>query len=308
MKETKSEQWIIADLDNILSWIEAFILDRKSRNYSIGTIKFYKYKLEKFYDYCQAQKTFQVKEIQPTLLRNYLIWLKEQGHNEGGQFTFYRAVKTFLKWYQVENDLIEWSNPIDKVKFHLPKIEPLEPASMNAIKGMMGVCKPNFTGKRDKAIILMLLDTGLRASELLALDKINLNPISGVVQVIQGKGRKFRHVYLGRKTRIALRRYLNMHKHGNPLFISVNKERLTYSGLRMMLQRRAKQAGEIYQSPHSFRRLFALEMLRSGVDIFTLQLLMGHSDIQVLRRYLKQVDGDLQAAHRKASPVDNWKL
>ena len=41
MKETKSEQWIIADLDNVLSWIEAFILDRKARNYSTGTIKFY---------------------------------------------------------------------------------------------------------------------------------------------------------------------------------------------------------------------------------------------------------------------------
>ena len=56
---------------------------------------------------------------------------------------------------------------------------------MNAIKGMMGVCKPNFTEKRDKAIILMLLDTGLRASELMALDKINLDPISGVIQIIQ---------------------------------------------------------------------------------------------------------------------------
>ena len=56
---------------------------------------------------------------------------------------------------------------------------------MNAIKGMMGVCKPNFTEKRDKAIILMLLDTGLRASELIALDKINLDPISGVIQIIQ---------------------------------------------------------------------------------------------------------------------------
>ena len=176
MKKIKSKQWIIADLDNVLSWIEAFILDRKARNYSTGTIRFYKYKLEKFYDYCQAQKTFQ---------------LKEQGHNEGGQFTFYRAIKTFLKWYQIENDLDDWKNPIDKVKFRLPKIEPLEPANMNAIKGMMGVCKPNFTGKRDRVIILMLLDTGLRASELLALDKINLNPISGVIQVIQGKGHKF---------------------------------------------------------------------------------------------------------------------
>jgi len=61
MDEVKSKQWLIADLDDALSWIEAFILDRKSRNFSQGTIKFYKYKLEKFRDYCQAQKIFQVK-------------------------------------------------------------------------------------------------------------------------------------------------------------------------------------------------------------------------------------------------------
>ena len=215
-------------------------------------------------------------------------------------------MKTFLKWYQVENDLFEWSNPINKVKFHFPKDKPLEPANKNAIRAMLGICKPNFTGKRDKAIILTLLDTGLRASELLALDKDNVNPISGVIQVLHGKGGKFRNIYLGRKARIALRRYLNVHNYGNPLFISINEERLTYSGLRLVLKRRAKQAEVNYQSPHSFRRSFALEMLRAGVYVFTLQLLMGHSDIQVLRRYLKQVDGDLQEAHRKASPVDKW--
>jgi len=73
MKELKSEQWIIADLDNILSWIDAFILDRKSRNTRPGTIHFYRYKLEKFWQYCQLRGTSQIKQISPELIRNFLL-------------------------------------------------------------------------------------------------------------------------------------------------------------------------------------------------------------------------------------------
>ncbi len=305
MKEIQSEQWLIADLDNILSWIDAFIMDRKAQSFSSGTLYFYKYKLDKFLHYCQMRGVTQTIAITSNLIRDFLIWLGEQGHNEGGRFAFYRAVKTFLKWYQVENDLDDWKNPIDKVKFRIPKDPPLEPADANAIKAILKTCKSNFTGKRDKAIILMLMDTGLRASELLALDIVNLNPITGTVQVLHGKGGKFRTVYLGKKTRIALRRYLNCLDENPAVFIGINKERLGYSGLRMMLQRRANKANVEYQSPHSFRRYFALEMLRNGVDLFSLQLLMGHADIQVLRRYLKLVGQDLLEIHRRASPVDN---
>jgi integrase/recombinase XerD len=56
---------------------------------------------------------------------------------------------------------------------------------------------------------------------------------------------------------------------------------------------------------HAFRRAFALNMLRNGVDIFVLQRLMGHADLQVLRRYLAQNDQDNQLAHMRGGPVDN---
>ena len=162
---------------------------------------------------------------------------------------------------------------------------------------------------RDRLILLALLDTGLRGSELLALDFINVNPIVGTLQILHGKGDKFRVVYLGKKSRLALRSYYRrvINREG-ALIIGVHGERLTYTGLRLLLKRRAKKAGVTYQSPHSFRRLFALEMLRNGIDVFSLQLLMGHADLQMLRRYLKQAGSDLQDAHNQASPVDKWKL
>ena len=81
---------------------------------------------------------------------------------------------------------------------------------------------------------------------------------------------------------------------------------MTYEALRCMLRRRAQLIGlKEIPTPHDFRRAFALTMLRNGVDVFALQKLMGHADLQVLRRYLAQTDQDMQAAHMRGSPVDN---
>ncbi|MBN1618395.1 tyrosine-type recombinase/integrase, partial [Candidatus Dojkabacteria bacterium] len=71
-----------------------------------------------------------------------------------------------------------------------------------------------------------------------------------------------------------------------------------------IIKKRAKLAGVNPPTAHDFRRAFALSMLRSGTDIFTLAKLMGHKGIHVLQRYLKQTNEDAEIAHRKASPVE----
>ena len=302
------EQRIIS-VFNILEWAEAFIVDRKARGLSPNTTDFYRNKLKKFLEFCDLNLVHDILELNAKHIREYLLWLESKNHNKGGVHAHFRVLRSFLYWYELENDLVGWANPIRKVKVKSLREEPLEPADIDAVKAMISVCGNDFTGVRDKLIILVLLDTGLRASELLALDSINVNPISGTLQILHGKGDKFRMAYLGKKTRLSLRSYLG--KKGNKegaLFTGIYGERLTYTGLRMLLKRRSKKGNVDYQSPHSFRRLFALEMLRNGIDVFSLQLLMGHADLQILRRYLRQASSDLQDAHNKASPVDNRKF
>ena len=75
-----------------------------------------------------------------------------------------------------------------------------------------------------------------------------------------------------------------------------------------ILTRRAKLADVKAPSLHSFRRAFAINMLRAGVDVFSLQKLMGHADLQVLRRYLEQTTEDISQVHRMGSPVYRNKL
>ncbi len=203
----------------------------------------------------------------------------------------------------------EWKNPMLKVKAPKVVLDPLEPISIEDVRALINTCqRGDFIGERDRAIFLFLLDTGARARELcnMNIKEIDLN--TGAVMIRYGKGGKTRMVFIGRKTRRAIRSYLRMRHDQSPaMFVSKDEERLTYDGLRQLLERRGAKRAKLGNKPklHGFRRAFALNMLRSGVDIFVLQRLMGHADLQVLRRYLAQNDEDNQLAHMRGSPVDN---
>ena len=302
-KQVLKEQRIIS-IQEILNWIEAFLLDRKARGYSKGTIYFYRMKLQLFIRFCELQQVSEIHQITPVFIRTYLLHLENTDHNPGGVNACYRALKTFMKWYAFENDLNDWNNPIDKVKVKNPGKQPLEPADIEAVKAILETCNNTFVDRRDRTIILMLLDTGMRISELLFLEHENVNPVTGVVQILHGKGGKFRTVYISRKTRLVLRKYIKVTNKTGRLFLTTHGEPATYSTVRNMFRRRALSANVEPPTPHQFRRLFALTMLRNGVDIYSLQLLMGHADLQVLRRYLKLTRSDTLEAHIRGGPVD----
>jgi integrase/recombinase XerD len=292
--------------DYLLVWIEAFLIDRKAQNLSRGTLGFYQRKLKNFTDFCESKAVKNIMQITPSLLRDYLLELETKGHNPGGCHAAYRTVKTFLRWWENEVEPKDWSNPIRKVKAPKRSIEPLDPVDIEAVKAMMGVCSHNLTGQRDKAMMLFLLDTGVRASELVSISLEDVNPTTGDVLVRVGKGRKPRTVYLGSKSRKALRAYLKLRRDKcEALWITDEEERLTFWGVKSLMTRRANQAHVKIPQLHAFRRWFALSCLRAGMNVYSLQELMGHADLQVLRRYLNQTNQDLREAHNRASPIDN---
>ena len=202
----------------------------------------------------------------------------------------------------------DWKNPMLKVKAPKVILDPIEPISIQDVRALLNTCqRGDLIGERDRSLFLFLLDTGARAREACNTNTKDVDLNTGAVMIRYGKGGKTRMVFIGRTTRRAMRAYLRLRHDPCPaLFISKDEERLTYDGLRQLLDRRAKRA-QLGNKPklHGFRRAFALNMLRSGVDIFVLQRLMGHSDLQVLHRYLAQNDEDNQLAHMRGSPVDN---
>lgn len=211
-------------------------------------------------------------------------------------------MRVFLRWY--ENEIEGWTNPIRKVRAPRVAVEPLDPISFEVLSWMLQTCRRgSMAGDRDAVILLSLLDTGARAAEFLAVNLEDVNQPQGSILIRHGKGRKPRTVYIGWQSRRALRRYLAHRSDMSPvLWTGAEGERLSYGGLRAIMTRRAKTANVRAPSLHSFRRAFALTMLRNGTDIFTLSKLMGHEGVAILQRYLKQTDTDTLAAHRKASP------
>jgi site-specific recombinase XerD len=288
--------------------VSAFLVDRRARGLSPRTIGFYRDELRYLTDYLESHGVTDVLEVTADRLRRYLLALGEH-RNPGGVHAAYRAMKVFLNWYQAEVEPDDWRNPVGKVKPPKVPTKPLEPIGLPDIKAMLDTCeRKTLTGDRDRAIILALLDTGCRASEFTALNLGDVNLATGTVVVRQGKGGKCRTVFMGAKTRREVQRYLRLRGDlapRDPLWATVSGFRLTVAGLRQMMRRRGERIGLPEPGLHTFRRAFALACLRNGVDLISLQRLMGHADLSVIRRYLAQTEADLAAAHQKGGPVDN---
>lgn len=290
--------------DYLEVWIEAFLIDRQAQNLSKNTVLYYRDRLNKLLEFAQTQAVNQVSQLTPDVLRRFLLWLERIGHNPGGVHACYRALRAFMLWYWQELDL-QGEPPTSKVKAPKVALEPLQPVELQEVERLIKTCDRTFLGLRDKAILLTLLDTGARARELLSIDLDDMDLFSGAVLIRSGKGRKPRTVYLSQATRRALRGFLKVRMDDNAsLFTTEAGTRLTYSGMNTMLKMRAKKAGVQHVTIHSFRRATAINMLRSGVDVFSIQQLLGHSDLQVLKRYLALASDDLRQAHAKGSPVD----
>ena len=306
--KTQDQGTIVLDQQDYLAiLIESFLIDRRSQGLSSETISFYTKKLKYFLKYCEGQALTQVSQLTSDLIRRYILELSET-HNPGGVHACFRPLRTLLYWIEDEEIMPQgWKNPIRRVKAPKLPTEPIEPISVEDINLLLKTCESNYSGVRDKAMMLGLLDTGARAKEFLNINLEDIELATGSVLIRQGKGRKPRLVFLGRKSIRAIRAFLRARHDNNPaLWVSIHGDRMTYAALRCLLRRRAQLIGlKDIPTPHDFRRAFALVMLRNGVDIFALQKLMGHSDLQVLRRYLAQTDQDIQTAHMRGSPVDN---
>ncbi|MCZ2127429.1 MAG: tyrosine-type recombinase/integrase [Anaerolineales bacterium] len=284
----------------------AFLLDRKAQNLTDKTLEFYRLNLQKFVNWLDAQSVKTIDPLTPDLLRAFFIAMSERGHSAGGVRAIFRTVRAFLRWYEAEFEPSAWRDPLRKVKMPKADIEPFQPVPLEDIRAMLDVCKRGrFTDERDRAILLFLLDTGVRAGELLALNREDADAITGGVLIRKSKSRRPRTVFLGRAARRALRSYFKLRKDNAPaVFVTDEGERLKMAGLRQVMVRRAKSAGVAIPSLHSFRRAFALAMHRAGVDLLTIQRLLGHSDMSVLNRYIKQDAEDLRGAHERGSPAD----
>ena len=284
-----------------------FILDKNISGLSTRTIDFYKDELRPFINYCKENNIECLPEITSALIRNHLSVLSMR-RNPGGVHARFRAIRAFLNWSWNEYDL-EIRNPISKVKPPKVNKNPIPGVQINDVMKMVETCYKTIKtrqNKRDNAILLVLLDTALRASEFLALNWSDVDLLTGTVYVKNGKGGKARYAHIGKHATKALRIWKRHTPHTEYIWSSERGNRLTRSGLTNVLRRRAKYANIPPPSIHDFRRASLLAMLRNGADLASVSRYAGHSDIHITLRYLAQNQDDIKMVHSKTSPVDNF--
>jgi len=150
-----------------------------------------------------------------------------------------------------------------------------------------------------------MLDTGLRASEICGLIMVNLDMNNKQITA-KGKGKKQRILEISNKTAQTIWRYLITRpklSDDDSLFVGKFDLPLTRGGLLQLTKRTGKRAGVRNAHPHRFRHTFAINFLRNGGNIYALQEQLGHSSLDMVKRYLKLSEQDCAAVHRIASPV-----
>jgi integrase/recombinase XerD len=227
---------------------------------------------------------------------------------------YVRTVKTFWSWLAAEGYLDE--NCMAKLK--VPKVpqKVIATFSSEQIERLLGAPdKGNQVGFRDYTIILVLLDTGVRLSELVGLD-IESVDLGQSCFMVTGKGNKERIIPFGMGVRRALWRYLTRFR-PEPALPQVSQLFLTSVGFALKassVQSMVYRLGDIAAisvvacSPHTFRHTFAKQYLMNGGDAFSLQRILGHNSLEMVRNYVNLASEDVSIQHRKYSPVDNMKL
>jgi integrase/recombinase XerD len=297
--------------------VEGFVISLRARGLSPNTIESYLRAFKKFQDH---HGDLMMDAIKSSQIDHFLA---AQPVSKKSKKNYFIALSSLWTWSLGEK--LVTVHVLRELHAPKPEERSVEPMSAAEVKDIMGAVNrsrvyriaggiphdhslPNAL--RDRAVILLLLDTGMRASELCGLTMADVNIKKNSI-LVHGKGDKDRNVPISSRTAQALWRYVATREPGRPsdsVFTTRTGDPLDRRRLAHQLQSIGRRAGVPHVHPHRFRHTFAINYLRNGGDIYTLQNILGHSTLEMVRKYLRLAQVDMEDAHRRASPVENWRL
>jgi site-specific recombinase XerD len=281
----------LLDLDELLeSWCRQLRGHRKSKQ----TVRSYRLGVTAFLRFCDDAGL-----PRAITKANVLAWLDAQHAQQAASVRLrLTALKLFARWLAAEEDLdmdsVLLIKPPKMVQADVPDL------SEGELQRMLKVCDgPALNYKRDKAMLLLLAETGLRAAELLALNVDDVDLDGCVLRVRRGKGGKARRVRFSNATAAIVDRYVRARRRAvhcpaeGPLWVTRQSARLSYNGLVGALKARAADAEVIGFHVHRLRHTAAVRWLRAGGSETGLMAHAGWTDRTMINRYVKAASEQL---------------
>lgn len=234
-----------------------------------------------------------VSEISRTDLTQHLAALSERGLAQSYIVLNAKTIKRFFNWL-CEQEEIE-RNPLQNFKISPAPDKPVPPLTDDESQRLVDAADTPMK----RAVIMLLMDTGLRASELTGLKLGDIDLGAGIITV-RGKGGKTRQLALNERPREALKGYLASRAQLDGVLWPANWNR---KNLALLVDKVGKQAQVAPVYPHRFRHNWACRMRRAGVDILALQRLMGHSSLRTTLRYITWVEGEHAVEIHREHPL-----
>ena len=276
-----------------------FILHLQSRDRSSHTINAYRLDLMQFEKWFAGVNGdgMEPVNVTPTDLREFKHHLIQDEQLKPATINRKLAsLRAFLKWAVGEGTIESVPRMPRGVEQVSAAPKALDRREMNSLVRAV----ERYGSKRDQAIILVLLNTGLRVRELsdLNLDDVEMSERKGRIIVRSGKGNKRREVPVNAEARRALSAYMEAREEDDnqALFVSQQGNRLGSRGIQDVVAKYGRLAGLDSLTPHMLRHTFCTNLLRGGVDIVTVAKLAGHSDISTTSIYTQPNGRDLEKA------------
>ncbi len=302
--------------------VTTYLQDCTVQGLKPSTIKGYRRTLRCFKRWADEHKIKMVAHFNADNIKLYIAFLQEKTRWSDNPFVpvqtdklsgttvknYVRDLKAFASWLEREGYTPD--NPLLKVRKPKADEVPATPFSQEEIDAIFAALDVTDTWQfRDYVIMHTLWDTGMRIRELVALTVDDFDLKTCEIRIDHAKWGKWRDIGFGKQTQKYLTRYLTMAR-AEPLiegekhfFLTVDGRPLTVGAVDCICKRLTQKLG-FRVHPHCFRHTFAVNMLRNGTDIRTLQKLMGHASIQILMRYLNLANDEALAVHRLNSPAD----
>ncbi|WP_337957118.1 tyrosine-type recombinase/integrase [Alkalihalobacillus pseudalcaliphilus] len=289
--------------------ISVFLRNCRIKNLSEYTMRYYKNELIGTLRLLEMRRvdTHPTKITPATIKEDVILAMMEAGLKATTINTRLRALRAFFNFLEAEGMIDE--SPFQNISLVKAKKEVIQTFTREQIRALFE--QPNqatFTGIRDYTIMSLMLDTGIRARELVDLSVGDIRWEDNTI-LVDGKGNKERLVPMQTTLKRQLRKYVAIRGTlpAESLFVNIDDQTLSKRRIQEFIALYGRRANiqNVRCSPHTFRHTFAKMSVQNGADVFALQKILGHTSLEMVRNYVNLFSADVAAKHKKFSPLEN---